>query len=282
MASQREQVWFITGSSKGLGYEFAEYALKNGHKVVATARDTSVLIPLLEKYKDKVLTATLDVNKYVDIRNSVSSAINGFGHIDVLINNAGYDVIGPVEEATEDLVRPMFDTHFFGPVALIKEVLPHMRRQQSGTIVNISSVLGSRTSAGYGEYSATKCALEGMSEALSDELQPFGIRVMIVKPGSFRTDILSPEGNLKLTPASGVYDEGHSKERHIAIHGVQQSDPKRVAEALDKALRAECPPLRLLLGSDCYTAVTSALQEQLREYEAWREVSLSTDFPSEK
>jgi NADP-dependent 3-hydroxy acid dehydrogenase YdfG len=137
------QVWFITGSNKGLGREFAEYALRNGHRVVAAARDTSKLISLLDKYpSSRILPVTLDLNKKIDIRTSVATAINKFGRIDVLINNAGYDVIGPVEETTEELVRPMFVTHFFGPVELIKQVLPMMRAQKSGWIVNISSVLG--------------------------------------------------------------------------------------------------------------------------------------------
>jgi NAD(P)-dependent dehydrogenase (short-subunit alcohol dehydrogenase family) len=274
------KVWFITGASKGLGRAFAEYALENGIKVAATARDTSKFSELTKKYGDKIFAQTLDVTDRENIRAAVKTANDHFGQIDVLINNAGFDVVGPVEETTEEQERKLFETHYFGPVALIKEVLPQMRERKSGTIVNVSSVHGSRTSEGYGDYGASKMALEGMSEALRDEVEPHGIRVVLIKPGAFRTEILDPKQTLEETEDTGVYDK-EIKEKHTKKHRVQPGDPQRAAEALGRILQEKNPPLRVLMGSDCYGRVTEALKNQLNDYETWRELACGTDYPEE-
>jgi NAD(P)-dependent dehydrogenase (short-subunit alcohol dehydrogenase family) len=176
----------------------------------------------------------------------------------------------------------MFETNFFGAVALIRAVLPLMRQQKSGAIIQNSSVHGSTTTAGYGAYSASKCALDGLFEALYEEVKPFGIHAMLVKPGAFRTDVLSPGGNVTYTDSIGVYDEEQTKHRHASLHGQQPGDPRRAAAATDKALHSKDPPLWLLLGNDCVDAVTGALHKQLQEIKRWETLSRSTDFPPEK
>jgi NAD(P)-dependent dehydrogenase (short-subunit alcohol dehydrogenase family) len=275
------KVWFITGASKGFGRAFAEYALKSGRRVVATDKDHKKLSELVQKYSGKVLAQPLDVTSKESIKAATKAAVDHYGKIDVLINNAGFDIIGPVEEATEEQERALFETHYFGPATLIREVLPHMREQKSGIIVNVSSVHGSSTTGGFGMYAASKRALEGMSEALREEVEPHGIHVVLVKPGAFRTEILNPNQTIQETPESGVYDKKF-KDENTKIHGVQQGDPDRAAEALGRILEEKSPPLRVLMGSDCYETVTKTLEERLKDYRKWRELTCSTDFPPEE
>lgn len=275
-------MWFISGASKGLGRAFAEHALENGYRVVATARKPSKMEDMNNKFsKKQVLVHAMDVTDESSISTAVTAAMEHFGRIDALISNAGYNLIGPVEETTDKNIRTLFNINFFGSVALIRKVLPIMRAQKCGNIVQISSVHGTTTTAGYGAYSATKCGLDGLFEALKEEVAPFGIRVMTVKPGAFKTDVLAPGGNLTFTESIGVYDEHFVKLRHTELHGQQQGDPRRAAAAINQALRSERPPLRLFLGSDCVEAALSALTGQLNELQEWRALARSTDFPSQ-
>lgn len=282
---QGMSVWFITGASKGLGKALAEHALKKGIKVVAGARSADKLEKLCEPYPNNALPVELDVARAESIQSAVQKAMNKFGRIDVLINNAGFNLIGAVEESTEEQIRQLFDVNFFGALAMTRQVLPIMRAQKSGTIVQVSSVQGSMPFPGYGVYGATKFALEGVSEALQQEVAPFGIRVIIVKPGAFRTEILDPQGTLTFTPGLVDYENSpthpatQTKVQAAQFHGTQPGDPDRAAAVIAHVLGVEQPPLRLLLGSDCVEAVLLHDEKQLAEYRAWESLSRSTDYP---
>lgn len=286
MSQKKRNVWFITGTSTGLGRAFAEYAIKQEYQVVVTARNMTAIQDLVEKNPMNVLGLVLDVNNNEDVEVAVRATVNRFGGIDVLINNAGYALVGACEETTDQLLRDQFNTNFFGAISVTRAVLPYFRVQSSGSIVQISSIVGSVSMAGFGAYSASKFALEGFSEALQAEVAPFGIKVLIVKPGMFRTDITS--GKNPVTPSIGVYDDqpaghmkgdpGDEKSGFNAVHGTQLGDPARAAVAIDTSLRAEHTPLRLLLGSDCVAKVAPHLQQQCSEYNEWDALSRSTDY----
>ena len=275
----KRNVWFITGTSTGLGRAFAEYAIQQDYQVVVTARNIATVQDLVAKNPQNVLAVKLDVNNIADIKASLKAAVDRFGGIDVLINNAGYALVGPLEETTDELLRDQFNTNFFGAMAVTREALPYLRAQKSGAIVQISSVVGSLSFAGFGAYSATKFALEGFSEALHAEVAPFGIKVVIAKPGYFRTDIAS--GKSPITPSIGVYDDQPAGQfKNItSIHGKQPGDPARAAEAIDLALKSDKTPLRLILGSDSANYTAARITAQLAEYKEWDTVAHSTDFP---
>jgi len=278
MSSSKRNVWFITGTSTGLGRAFAEYAIQQGYQVVVTARNVTAVQDLVDKSPENVLAAKLDVNNIEDIKASLKAAVDRFGGIDVLINNAGYSLTGAFEEVTDELLRDQFNTNFFGAIAVTREALPYLRAQKSGAIVQISSLAGSLTMPGLGAYSATKFALEGFSEALHAEVAPFGIKVLIAKPGFFRTEIAN--GKNPMAPRIAVYDDQPSAElRKRSRHGKQPGDPARAAEALDLALKSEKTPLRLLLGPDAATLTVNRIEAQLAEYKEWDTVARSTDFP---
>lgn len=283
------KVWFITGASKGLGKAFAEYALKNDINIVAAARSLDKLEKLCEAHPDHALAVRLDVTSSDSIKEAVAAAMDKFGRIDVLINNAGYNLIGSIEEATEEQTKQIFDVNLFGAVAMVKQVLPIMRAQKSGDIVQVSSVQGTVGFAGYGIYGATKFALEGFSEVLHKEVAQFGIRVIIVKPGAFRTEILNPQGTLIFTTTMEEYESNplfpgsQLKTDAVEFHGNQPGDPDRAAAVLGHVLGLRDgqgePPLRLLLGSDCVDAVLRHDEKQLAEYRSWESLSRSTDYP---
>ncbi|GLS21433.1 short-chain dehydrogenase/reductase [Labrys miyagiensis] len=268
--------WFITGASSGFGLSFARYALSKGYNVVATARDPAKLAALQAEVPAQVLTTALDVNDKASIAAAVEAAKARFGRIDVLINNAGYGIVGAVEETPDTELRALMETNFFGAVAVTQAVLPLLRRQGSGTIVNISSLGGQLSYGGYGAYSASKFALEGLSEALALELAPFGVKVMIVEPGAFRTGFA---GNaLRHMPVLPPYEEGLKPVRDFTtgMHETQPGDPLKAAAAIDMALRAEKTPLRLQLGEDSVTAVRSHAEALLADLAAWEKVGLDT------
>jgi len=278
MSDNKRNVWFITGTSTGLGRAFAEYAIGQNYQVVVTARNIATVQDLVERSPPNVLAVKLDVNSTEDIKTAIKTAVDRFGGIDVLINNAGYSLIGALEEVTDQLLRDQMDTNFFGAIAITREALPYLRAQKSGAIVQISSMAGSLAFPGMGAYSASKFALEGFSEALHAEVAPFGIKVIIAKPGFFRTAIAS--GKNPMAPSLEVYNDQPSAQlRKRARHGKQPGDPARAAQALDLALQAEHPPLRLLLGPDAASGIVSRMQRQLEEYEEWDAVARSTDFP---
>lgn len=270
------KTWFITGASSGFGNAFARHALSQGHNVVATARNVDKLEQLRLESPDRVLTVTLDVNRAGDADAAIAAAIERFGAIDVLINNAGYAIIGTIEETPEAELRAIMETNFFGAAAVTKAVLPHMRQQRSGAIVNISSMGGQMSFPTVGAYSATKFAVEGYSEALAQEVRPFGIKVLIVEPGAFRTSLVA--SGERFMPALEAYSELTAGLRQAMkdMDGSQTGDPLKAAAAIEKALDDEMTPLRLALGTDAIDAIRSHATQLLAELDAWQAVGADT------
>ena len=274
------KTWFITGCSEGgIGAGIARAVLKRGYNAVVTARNTEKVAGIVKDYPDTALALALDVTDKESIAAAVKAAQARFGQIDVLVNNAGYCYRSSVEEADRDGVNRMFETNFFGPVALIQAVLPGMRERRSGAIVNVSSIGAVRTGAASGYYAATKAALELMSEGLSAECKPLGIRTMIVEPGAFRTHFY--DSSLKGADMTiGDYAETAWKRspQNAVNQGNQPGDPAKAGDVLIDALESENPPLRMLLGSDAVKIVRGALESRLQELEQWADASARTDF----
>ncbi|MEM6264559.1 MAG: oxidoreductase [Bacteroidota bacterium] len=271
-------VWFITGASAGFGRAFAEYALKQGHQVVVTARRLERLLEIQALAPDRVEPIKMDVTRPEEVKAAVAQAINRFGRIDVLINNAGYGIVGALEETPEEELRAQMETNFFGAVSVMQEVLPHMREQQSGAIVNMSSMGGQMSFAGFSAYSASKFALEGASEALAQEVAPFGIKVMIVEPGAFKTEFA---GNaLRHMPKLAAYEEtvGGTREFTKGMDGTQAGDPFKAAQAIEQAINSENTPLRLALGADAVDAIRQHSQHLLDELTQWEQVGRDTEL----
>ncbi|HTD59823.1 MAG TPA: SDR family NAD(P)-dependent oxidoreductase [Gemmatimonadaceae bacterium] len=267
--------WFITGASSGFGQAFATYAVSRGYNVIATARDPA---KITVRDPDHVLAVSLNVDSPGDAQRAIDAGVKRFGHIDVIINNAGFGIVGAVEETPESELRALMETNFFGAVAVIRAALPVLRSQGHGAIVNISSIGGQLSFAGFGAYSAAKFAMEGMSEALAQEVAPFGIKVLIVEPGNFRTNLLG--SGTRHMPVIEAYRAtvGGTREFVTGMHGTQAGDPLKAAEAIDKALNAERTPPRLQLGEDAVVAVRQHAQALLADLEAWQAVGADTKF----
>jgi NAD(P)-dependent dehydrogenase (short-subunit alcohol dehydrogenase family) len=273
-------VWFVTGCSTGLGREFARAALAHGFRVVATARDPNSIADLVKGKEGQAIALKLDVAEPKAIDAAVKQAERAFGRIDVLINNAGYGYMSAVEEGEDAAIRAQFETNFFGLAALIRAVLPGMRKRRHGGIVNISSVGGLRGTPAGGYYCATKHAVNGLSESLALEVEPLGIRVMIVEPGPFRTDWGGR--SLQHAPAHIADYEAtaHKRGREISGYsGSQAGDPVRAAEAVIAALLSPDPPRHLVLGRFGLDAARAKFREMQRELDAWETTSLGADFP---
>ncbi|GHH68649.1 short-chain dehydrogenase/reductase [Kitasatospora indigofera] len=273
------RVWLITGASSGFGLALAEAALAAGDTVVAAVRRPEALKDLADRHPDRVVPVALDVTDQARITAVVAEVLLWYGRIDVLVNNAGRGLIGAVEENTDRELRDLMDLHFFGPAALTRAVLPAMRRQRSGAVVQVSSMGGRFSFAGVGAYSATKFALEGLSEALALEVAPFGVKVMIVEPGSFRTGFAGG-GALLESAAVDAYREtvGQVRELLPQSDGKQPGDPAKAAAAILTALAAERTPLRLVLGNDATDAILANADAARAELLAWEPVSRGTDF----
>jgi NAD(P)-dependent dehydrogenase (short-subunit alcohol dehydrogenase family) len=279
-----DKVWFITGASKGLGFDLADHLLSQGHKVVATARrPEGQLAKLSEQYKDRALILPLDVTKQEQVDTALAGARQRFGRIDVLVNNAGYGTVGAVEEQSEAEFRPMFETNVFGLIRMTQAVLPEMRSRKSGAIVNLSSIGGLVATPGFGLYNGTKFAVEGISEALAQELKPLGIHVLIVEPGPFRTDFLA-SGEMPAKMHIADYDETAGKMRQYAINqnGKQQGDPKRAAEAIERVVGSENPPLHLMLGANTIPRLKGKVDALLKDVQDWKDTTIGADFPAGK
>jgi NAD(P)-dependent dehydrogenase (short-subunit alcohol dehydrogenase family) len=273
------KTWLITGASSGFGMAFARYALERGDCVVASARSVGKLAALVAQAPDRVLAVKLDVTQPQDAIDAVQAAVQRFGGVDILINNAGYGIVGALEETPDAELRAQLETNFFGAVSLTKAVLPQMRRQRSGAIVNISSMGGQVSFGGFGAYSASKFALEGMSEALAQEVAPFGIKVLIVEPGAFRTGFASNDA-LKYMPVMDAYQDITGGIRQFAhgMNGTQEGDPTKAARAVALALEADVTPLRLQLGADAVGAVRTHAEQMLKDIAAWERIALDTGF----
>jgi NAD(P)-dependent dehydrogenase (short-subunit alcohol dehydrogenase family) len=271
--------WLITGCSTGLGRALAEAVIGAGHNTVVTARDVANVADLADTAPERVLPATLDVTKPEQVAAAVRQAQERFARIDVLVNNAGYGYRAAVEEGDDADVRTLFETHFFGTVAMIKAVLPGMRARRSGAIVNLSSIGVQLTPVGSGYYSAAKAAIEGMSGALRGELAPLGISVTVVEPGAFRTDF----AGRSLIQSARVIDDyattaGKRRKENDTMDGNQVGDPAKAGDAIIEAVESSEPPAFLLLGPDALAAYRYIADARASEIAKWEQLTSSTDF----
>lgn len=276
------RTWFITGASRGFGALIATEALAAGDSVVATARNPATLPSHLREHPH-LLAVPLDVTREAQAREAVAAALARFGHIDVLVNNAGYGVIGAIEETSAAEVERVFATNVFGLLNVTREVLPVMRRQRSGRVLNFSSIGGYAAATGFGIYCATKFAVEAISEAMSLELEPLGIHTTVVEPGYFRTTFLSPDSVVSTERRIDDYDGTVGAVRTFAAgaDGQQPGDPRRLARALLTLADAAHPPRRLPLGADTVRRIEQKHREVEAELAPWRELALSTAFIAE-
>jgi NAD(P)-dependent dehydrogenase (short-subunit alcohol dehydrogenase family) len=275
-------VWFITGASRGLGRELAAAALQDGDQVIAAARDPRAAVRALPEAGDALLAVRLDVTDEEQAAKVVATGVERFGRIDVLVNNAGYGLFGGVEEISDTEARALFDTNVFGLLNVTRAVLPTLRAQGTGRIINIGSSAGFASSAGRGLYSASKFAVEGLTEALRAEVAPLGIHVTVVELGSFRTNFLTSDSRGEAAESIPAYADtaGQLIEAIEASNGRQPGDPIKAVAAIRQLGAAGQPPLRLHLGSDCVSLVEDKLATVAEELHRWRELALSTDFSS--
>jgi NAD(P)-dependent dehydrogenase (short-subunit alcohol dehydrogenase family) len=272
------RVWLVTGATSGFGRAITEAAIAAGDVVVATGRRTDRLDDLVARFPDQVKPARLDITDIARAGQVVDDVAAQYGRIDVLVNNAGRTQVGALEETTDDELRRLFELHFFAPAALTRAVLPHMRRQGSGAVVQMSSVGGQVTAPGFGAYCATKFALEGLTETLSQEVT-FGVRFLIVEPGAFRTSLFEPDAAYQST-AMPEYAAtvGQTRDYLITGNGTQPGDPGKAAQAILAVLDSPNPPLRLVLGGDAVGNILDRLKSLEAEVRQWEAVSRGTDF----
>jgi NAD(P)-dependent dehydrogenase (short-subunit alcohol dehydrogenase family) len=281
-AAHRGRVWLITGAASGFGRAIAEAALDGGDVVAATARAGNALDDLIARDPSRAVALELDVTDAARIPDVVEDVVRSRGRIDVLVNNAGRGHVGALEETDERELRELMEAHFFGPAALTRAVLPHMRRQGSGAIVQMSSLGGRLSFAGFSAYSASKFALEGLSEALALEVNPLGIKVLIVEPGNFRTGLLGR--SLRQSAAMPAYADSVGPTRAMITEqdGRQPGDPAKAAAAIVAAIDADDIPRRLALGSDAVDALLTAVDRQREELVTWEAHSRRTDFEPQR
>lgn len=275
------RVWFITGATSGFGRHLTEAVIARGDIVVAAARRPHLLDDLTAAHPDQIEAISLDVTDTGTAAAAIEDVVKRYGRIDVLVNNAGRTQVGAAEETTEAELRDLFDLHFFGPVALTRAVLPHMRRRQAGAIVMMSSVGGQMSFAGFSAYSATKFALEGFSEGMADEVGPHGVKVLIVEPGAFRTNLFG-KGAAYFSEPNDAYADTAGKTRDMVRtgDGTQGGDPAKAAAAILTALDADDTPLRLPLGDDAVGAVRAHLTHVSGEIDDWEGLAVDTAFES--
>ncbi|MFZ2454670.1 MAG: oxidoreductase [Trichococcus flocculiformis] len=271
--------WLITGCSSGIGRGIAKAVLKHGDNAIVTARNISTVADIVENYPDTAIAVPLDITNIESIADAVKAAADNFGGVDVLVNNAGYGYRSSIEEGEEESVNLLFDTNFFGPIELIKHVLPYMRAQKNGAILNVSSIAAARSGVGSGYYAASKAALELMTDGLMKEVAPLGIKVMTVEPGAFRTKFY--DTSLKGTQKQ-IEDYADTawktRKENIVDNQDQPGDPDKAGEVIYETIQKENIPKRLLLGSDAVRIVSAEMKERLQEIEDWSAVSAQTDY----
>lgn len=275
-----KRVWLITGASRGIGALIAEAALADGNAVIAAGRNVDAIAKRLGE-SPALLPVVLDVTDEAQAKAAVAAGLARFGRIDVLVNNAGFGLLGAVEESSDADVRRMYDTNVFGLLNVTRAVLPTLRAQRAGHVINLSSLGGYRSGAGFGAYCSTKFAVEGLTEALHAELKPLGIHATVVEPGYFRTDFLDATS---LTVAGAIiddYDATSGNVRRIAagLNHQQPGDPAKLAAAMITLADAATPPLRLPLGTDALRVIAEKNAYVAEETEAWKALAQSTDFP---
>lgn len=270
---KNNKVWFITGTSRGFGRVWTQAALERGDKVAATARSLESIADLKEKYGENVLTLELDVTKADQVKTAVAQAYNHFGRLDIVFNNAGYSLVGTIEEASADEVRALYETNILGPISVIQAALPLLRKQGYGHILGTSSNLGHVTMPVIGYYCSSKWAFEAIHESLAAEVKPFGIKVTIIEPGAYATEFGSPE-SLKHAAGLDIYAD-FKKQFFGGLRGLERGDPNATPEALFQVVDSEIPPLRFNLGSHNLPWIRKAYEERLATWEAWETVSNS-------
>ena len=273
MAEQNNKIWFITGASRGFGRVWAEAALQRGDKVAATARKLASIEELKAKYGDKVLTLELDVTNPDQVKTAVEKAHAHFGRLDIVLNNAGYSLVGTIEESSADEIRALYETNVLGPVAVIQAALPLLRKQGHGHILGTSSNLGHVVLPVIGYYCSSKWAFEAIHESLAAEVKQFGIKVTIIEPGAYATEFGSQE-SLKFSSGLDIY--GDFKNQFFdSLKNMERGNPAATPQALFQMVDSENPPLRFSLGSHNLEWVRKAYAERLAEWEAWENISNS-------
>jgi NAD(P)-dependent dehydrogenase (short-subunit alcohol dehydrogenase family) len=276
------KVWLITGASRGLGRAFTEAVLKAGDRVVAAARNPEQLVELESRYGENLRTVPLDVTIEAQANAAFEAAIASFGGLDVLVNNAGYGYVCPVEDTSLADFRAQIETNLFGVIIMTKAVLPYFRERKAGLIIQVTSIAGRIGPAGRAPYAAAKFGVEGFSESLSKEMEPLGVKVTILEPGGFRTDFAG--SSTELSEGRSDYDStvGASVRFQRSYNGKQPGNPAKAAAVLLHIASLSQPPLRLLLGSDCYAAAEKIALEKLESDRRWKDLSLSTDYASDE
>jgi NAD(P)-dependent dehydrogenase (short-subunit alcohol dehydrogenase family) len=274
------QVWLITGSSRGLGRAFTEAVLAAGHSVLAAARNPDQLADLRSKFGEKIQTVSLDVTSEEQAKNAVDSAIASFGRLDVLVNNAGYGNVCPVEDTPLDDFRAQIETNLFGVIIMTKAALPYFRERRAGHIIQVTSIAGRMGPIGRAPYAAAKFGVEGFSESLSKEIGPLGVKVTIVEPGGFRTDFAGSSTELRRGRPEYESTVGATVRFQSSYNGKQPGDPAKAAAVLLHIASLPEPPLRLLLGSDSYAAAEKNALDKLESDRQWKNLSVSTDYSS--
>ena len=274
----KSKVWFITGASRGLGRIWTEAALKRGDKVTATARNVEDVAGLKEQFGDAILPLAMDVTNPGQVEQVVQQAYAHFGRLDVLVNNAGFSLIGTVEEATDAETQALFDANYFGLVRVLRAALPLLRQQGSGHILGISSGVGIVPAPLIAQYCATKAAVESLHEAMAQEVKQFGIKVTLVEPGAYATEFGSSATRAK---PMETY-EAFRKEIMEHLITLERGDPQATSSALLKLVDAENPPLRLALGSTLLPSARAAYAERIATWEAWQDVSNAAQGQSKK
>lgn len=279
MASSSHQVWLITGCSSGFGRVLARIAAEKGHVVIGTLRNPSQIQAFNDLVPGKTIGVLMDVTNRQQINEGVAAAITGFGRIDVLVNNAGYGLLGPIEEVSDKDLRHQFEVNVFGAIALIQEVLPHMRKQRSGRILNISSIAGMQGYAGVGIYNASKFALEGMNAALAQEVRHLGIYVTSIKPGPFRTNWAGASATYVSTSIPDYSESAGVRMKGIqSVDGKQPGDPEKGCQAIYTLSQMDDPPINLMLGGVAYDRVRERLTELSEEIDKYEYLGRPTDF----
>jgi NAD(P)-dependent dehydrogenase (short-subunit alcohol dehydrogenase family) len=274
-----KKVWFITGASKGLGLSLVNQLLKAGQYVVATSRNSDDLIKVTNTDSENFLPLAVDLKDDKDVEKAVLQAVKKFNRIDVVINNAGYGIGGSIEELNDEETRASFDVNVFGTLNVIRNVMPHLRSQKSGHIINISSIAGIAGATGWAVYAASKAAVIGLSEVLAEDVKPFGIKVTVVAPGAFRTNFLKPDSLTLAQNTIPEYEEvRNSHARYLKMDGEQIGDPEKAAAAMIAIVAMPEPPLHLLLGNDAYQRANTKIQSLENEFKQWETITNSTSF----
>ena len=282
MMNRESPVWLITGCSAGFGRELVKLVLARGWRAVVTARDPSRVADIAMSNDDRSLVLRLDVTRRQQINEVVYEATRRFGRIDVLVNNAGYGYLAAIEEGEDEAVRAMFETNVFGLIDMTKAVLPVMRKQRSGLIVNVSSIGGITSFAATGYYHGTKYAVEGISESLALEVKPLGIDVLIVEPGAFRTNWAGSSIKQSMTNIDAYAATAGERRKQVgARSGKQPGDPVRAAQAIIDAALSDAPPLRLLLGKAALQLARKKLERMRSDFDNWESTTVGADYPEE-